>query len=105
MFERININENQVDKLSFTFDGKVVSAYQGDTVAAALLGAGYKCFRETPVLGLNRNPYCMMGSCYDCLVSIGGRNVQSCMVECEQGMVVERVSHTKLTGIRPHEVS
>jgi|GEM_PF-1259646 predicted molibdopterin-dependent oxidoreductase YjgC len=98
MFERININKSQKDKLSFTFDGKVVSAYHGDTVAAALLGAGYKCFLENPVLDMNRNPYCMMGSCYDCLVSIGGRNVQSCMVECEQGMVVELAIQSKLTG-------
>ena len=79
------------NEVSFTFDGVPVSAQPGMSVAAALLGDGVKAIRNTPVSGSSRGPFCMMGACYDCLVSIDGVNVQACQVPVEDGLVVSRV--------------
>lgn len=77
--------------IRFTFEGYVVEAETGDTVAAALLTAGLGPFRETPVSGSPRAAFCMMGVCFDCLVSIDGEpNRQACLIEVRDGMVVER---------------
>lgn len=74
-----------------TVDGRPVEARAGDTVAAALLGAGFEHCRTTPVSGAPRAPYCMMGVCFDCLVTIDGvGNRQGCLVAVAEGMVVER---------------
>ena len=58
--------------LSFTFDGQPMTARAGDTVAAALLTNGITACRETPVSDTPRAPYCLMGVCFDCLVTIDG---------------------------------
>ena len=76
--------------VSLTIDGKQVRARTGDSVAAALLAAGMSHCRTTPVSGADRAPYCMMGVCFDCLVTIDGiGNRQSCLVPVREGMRVE----------------
>ena len=60
------------NQVTFTFDGTPVTASTGDSVAAALLAAGIRICRTTPVSGASRGPYCMMGVCFDCLVTIDG---------------------------------
>jgi predicted molibdopterin-dependent oxidoreductase YjgC len=77
-------------RLSFTFDGRVLTAREGDTVAAALLVNGVQACRQTPVSGVPRGPYCMMGVCFDCLVIINGvGNRQGCLVLLRDGMRIE----------------
>jgi predicted molibdopterin-dependent oxidoreductase YjgC len=74
-----------------TIDGVAVAARERDTVAAALLAAGIADFRTTPVIGSQRGPWCMMGVCFDCLVTIDGLpNQQACMVLVRDGMKIER---------------
>ena len=76
--------------VAITVDGKAVSARTGDTVAAALLLAGIDHCRTTPVTGAPRAPYCLMGVCFDCLVTIDGvGNRQGCMVKVASGMRVD----------------
>jgi len=76
--------------VSLTIDGKQVQARTGDSVAAALLAAGISHCRTTPASGADRAPYCMMGVCFDCLVTIDGiGNRQSCLVPVREGMRVE----------------
>lgn len=78
--------------IGFTFEGRVLKAAPGDSVAAALLAAGIVDFRNTTVTGTARGPFCMMGACYDCLVEIDGTpNCQACMVEVTQGLDVRRM--------------
>ncbi|WP_414451575.1 (2Fe-2S)-binding protein [Burkholderia sp. 22PA0099] len=70
-------------------DGRLVDVPESTTVAAALLHAGVRTFRRTPVGDAPRGPFCMMGVCFDCLVEIDGQpNRQSCMVEVKDGMRV-----------------
>jgi D-hydroxyproline dehydrogenase subunit gamma len=74
----------------FTFDGVALKARSGDTVAAALIAAGHDICRATPVSGAPRAPYCLMGVCFECLVSIDGvGNRQACLVPVQEGMHVQ----------------
>ncbi|WP_298370849.1 (2Fe-2S)-binding protein [Azospirillum sp.] len=78
------------DRVSFTIDGRPAEARSGDSVAAALLANGIAACRNTPVSGAPRGPYCMMGVCFDCLVTIDGTgNRQGCQVRVTPGMAVE----------------
>jgi sarcosine oxidase subunit alpha len=76
--------------VALTIDGKAVHAQPGDTVAAAVLAAGVDHCRTTPVTGAPRLPYCMMGVCFDCLVTVDGvGSRQGCLVPVREGMKVE----------------
>jgi sarcosine oxidase subunit alpha len=76
--------------VALTIDGKAVRTASGDTVAAALLAAGIGHCRTTPVTGAPRAPYCLMGVCFDCLVTIDGvGSRQACLVPVREGMEVE----------------
>jgi hypothetical protein len=78
------------ETVTIIVDGAPVRAGAGDTVAAALLAAGFDHCRTTPVSGAPRAPYCMMGVCFDCLVTIDGvGNRQGCLVRVRDGMAVD----------------
>jgi predicted molibdopterin-dependent oxidoreductase YjgC len=63
----------------------------GDTVAAALLGAGIAVFRAAPRHGGPRGPHCMIGNCYDCLLEIDGMPYrQGCLTTVAEGMRIRR---------------
>ena len=53
--------------VALTFDGELVDARAGDSVAAALVAAGHAANRITPAAGRARGPWCLMGACHDCL--------------------------------------
>ena len=62
-------------------DGRTFLARSGDSVAAALLLADCIECRTTPVRGAPRGPYCLMGACFDCLVTVDGQpKRQGCLV-------------------------
>ncbi|HRD77531.1 MAG TPA: (2Fe-2S)-binding protein [Hyphomicrobiaceae bacterium] len=89
MFRRLP--DGKTGTIALTIDGAMVIARAGDSVAAALLLAGLDHCRETPVKGSRRQPYCMMGVCFDCLVTIDGvANRQACLIPVREGMKVER---------------
>ncbi len=73
------------------WNGADIPARAGEPLAAALLAAGVAQFRETILSGAPRGPYCMMGACFDCLVTVDGEaGRQACMVVVTPGMVVAR---------------
>lgn len=75
--------------VTVSLDGQPVEAREGDSVAAALLAAGIEHCRTTPVSGAPRAPYCMMGVCFDCLVTVDGvGNRQGCLVQVREGMQI-----------------
>ena len=87
MFRRLPEAAGEVVRLSV--DGRPIEARAGDSVAAALLAAGVQTCRTTPVSGAPRAPFCMMGVCFDCLVTIDGvGNRQGCLVQVAEGMQV-----------------
>jgi len=76
--------------LSLSLDGRAVTAYAGETVAALLFADGGAESRTT-VGGDRRGVFCGMGVCFDCLVLVNGvPNVRACMTLVEDGMRVER---------------
>lgn len=75
--------------IGFGFDGKVVMAASGETVAAALAVAGELALRQTRD-GDRRGPFCGMGVCHECLVSIDGLTARACMTEARPGMIISR---------------
>jgi len=73
-----------------TVDGRPFAARAGDSVAAVLLLAGCLDCRTSPASGDPRGPFCLMGACFDCLVTIDGRpNRQGCRVPVAAGMRIE----------------
>ncbi|MEA2800454.1 MAG: hypothetical protein QOE49_549 [Rhodospirillaceae bacterium] len=85
--------------VAITVDGKAIGARAGDTVAAALLAAGIDHCRSTPVTGAPRAPYCLMGVCFDCLVTIDGvGSRQGCLVLVREGMAVETLLGKREAG-------
>ena len=85
--------------VTITVEGQDIIAGAGDTVAAAMLAAGFAGCRETPVSRSPRGPFCLMGACYDCLVEIDGRpNVQACMTLAVEGMRVRLMRGARAAG-------
>ena len=87
--------EDRVEKVRITFNGEDILVRDGGNLAAELLLVGIKPFRHTATSGAPRNPFCMMGACFDCLVEIDGKAVQSCMLIAQEGLVVRSVTTTK----------
>jgi predicted molibdopterin-dependent oxidoreductase YjgC len=71
-------------------DGKPISARSGEPIAAALLAAGVRIFRETPKKHNPRGIYCGIGRCTDCVMIVDGEpNVRTCVTPARQGMKVQ----------------
>jgi predicted molibdopterin-dependent oxidoreductase YjgC len=88
MFRRLREPESRA--VSLSVDGRPIAASAGDSVAAALLAAGIVACRTTPVSGAPRAPYCMMGVCFECLVTIDGvGSRQACLTRVRDGMRIE----------------
>lgn len=77
--------------LTVYVDGHPVAADADESVAAVLLRQAPLWSRTTPVSGVRRAPYCMMGVCFDCLAVVDGvSSVQTCLAQVRDGMRIER---------------
>lgn len=82
-----NIKRNR--EVTFTVNGKAVSAYEGETLLAALIAAGYKHTKNSPLGQQPRGGLCGMGVCFECIVTVNDEpNIRSCMTEVEENMKV-----------------
>lgn len=71
-------------------DGQPARFSPGVSVAEVLLSRGRLACRRNPVDGRDRAPFCLMGSCFECLVTIDGQsNRQACMTAAVAGMRVD----------------
>lgn len=72
----------------FTFDGREIRALEGETIAASLGAEQVTAVRQARS-GAPRGPFCGMGVCFDCLVTVNGRPSQrACLTKVEAGMDV-----------------
>lgn len=63
-----------------TVDGRTVTALPGQSIAAALWGAGILAWRTTRNTSRPRGAFCGIGQCYDCLVTVNGEpNRRACL--------------------------
>lgn len=84
------VNDRPQRPLSITVDGRPVSAHEGDSVAATLLASDIIANRVSAVTASPRSAYCLMGVCFECLVTIDGvANRQGCLIEVRDGMAIE----------------
>jgi predicted molibdopterin-dependent oxidoreductase YjgC len=73
----------------FTFDGAAIEFEDGQTLGAALIGAGIRSWRITRNAGRPRGLFCGIGVCFDCLITVDGEpNVRACLLEAAEGMDV-----------------
>ena len=85
----VRVTDGPAPTVGIVVDGKPVEARLGDSVAAAMLAAGFVASRVTPVSGSARGAYCLMGVCFECIVSIDGvAGRQACLVPVRDGMQV-----------------
>ena len=71
-------------------DGRSVTAFAGETIAAVLLAEGVRAFRRTSRTGEPRSIFCGIGLCYDCLVTVNDTpNVRACLTPVAEGMVIK----------------
>ncbi|MBP2400655.1 (2Fe-2S)-binding protein [Streptomyces syringium] len=69
-----------------TFDGRTVPALPGQSIAAALWGAGILAWRTTREGNRPRGAFCGIGQCYDCLATVNGEpNRRACLVPARPG--------------------
>jgi sarcosine oxidase subunit alpha len=70
-------------------NGRRAAAWEGETVHAALVAAGYTAFGQTKPQGEPLGAFCGMGICCGCLVTIDGKPDQrACMRLVEDGMEI-----------------
>ncbi|MDG1996763.1 MAG: (2Fe-2S)-binding protein [Emcibacteraceae bacterium] len=79
-------------EITFYFDGKQYSGYEGESISAALLRAGVTNIR-TPAFGGSRGIFCGMGVCQECVVEVDGKKQESCRTGITQGLKVTRANY------------
>jgi len=73
-----------------TFEGRAVPFVPGQSIGAALTGAGVTSVRVTRLGGRPRGLFCGIGVCFDCLVTVNdGPPSRACVVEARPGDVVK----------------
>lgn len=79
-------------EITFNFDGKTFTAFDGETISAALLRSGQNNIRlapnETP-----RGMFCGMGVCQECVVEVNGKRTEACRTKVTDGLAVRKVSY------------
>ncbi|MDZ7671688.1 MAG: (2Fe-2S)-binding protein [Halanaerobiales bacterium] len=76
-------------KITFTYNGKEIEAYQGETIAAALYAAGIRVLKASSKYERPRGLFCAIGNCSSCHMVVDGiPNVKTCITKVKEGMVV-----------------
>jgi len=84
---------NRDNVLRFTFDGKPVEAYEGDTIASALFAAGRRTFSRSFKYHRRRGLLCCAGQCPNCIVAVDGApGTRACTEPVREGMTVEHLN-------------
>jgi predicted molibdopterin-dependent oxidoreductase YjgC len=74
----------------FSFNGKVLTFEEGQSIAAALISQGYTSLRDTRFKEEPRMIFCGIGICFDCVVVVNGiPNQRACITTVSEGMKIE----------------
>jgi sarcosine oxidase subunit alpha len=75
--------------LGFTFEGRPVEAFGGDTIGSALFAGGRRIFNRSFKYHRPRGLLCCTGHCPNCQMTVDGiPNVRVCTTPVEDGMAV-----------------
>ena len=74
-------------RVTIYLDGAALEAFEGETVAGALLRHDIRSFGTHPVEPRSTAPFCMMGICHECAMEIDGqKNRQACLTPVRDGL-------------------
>jgi predicted molibdopterin-dependent oxidoreductase YjgC len=77
-------------KINFTYDGKLVFGFEGDTIASALHALGIRKLSSSIHHKRPRGFYCAIGNCASCNMKVNGiPNVRTCITKLKENMIVE----------------
>jgi len=83
-------NLKKQKKVKIYFDNQQYEAFEGDTIASALLASGVRVLRLHEDNGTPRGIYCNIGHCFECRVRVNGKNtVRACLTPVENDMRIE----------------
>ncbi|MEM3162986.1 MAG: FAD-dependent oxidoreductase [Desulfurococcaceae archaeon] len=78
-------------RIFFNFEGKLVEAYEGESIIAALYAIGVTTFSWSPKFKRPRGAFCMIGKCSSCLSTVNGvPNTRICIELAREGAFIER---------------
>ena len=81
---------DRLKPIEFTFDGKKVAAYEGDTLGSALAAQNIKVLSRSFKYHRPRGLMCVSGKCPNCLVEVNGSpNIRACITTVENKMNVK----------------
>ncbi len=88
-------------QIEIEVDGEPVIAYDGETIAAALIASGRRTLRHTAKNDAPRGIFCGMGICFECLMTVNGvPNVRTCVTPAEPGMRILTQRESQRNGGR-----
>ena len=99
--KRIEKGVNRGTSFEIEVDGEKVLAYEGETIATALLVAGKRIFSLTKIRHQPRGIYCGMGICMGCAMVVNGKPntlvcqtvvTPNCKVQTQIGLASWKVS-------------
>src|SRR5712691_7291144 len=80
---------NSRREVTFFFDGRQVTAFEGDSVAPALFAAGVRTFTRSFKYHRPRGLLCVAGRCPNCLMNVDGvPNVRVCVEPARDGIQI-----------------
>jgi sarcosine oxidase subunit alpha len=86
---RAGVLVNRDKPIRFEFDGRTVSAFEGQTIGAALYAAGVRIFSRSFKYHRPRGLFCVSGACPNCMMNVDGRpNVRVCTEPVRNGQQV-----------------
>lgn len=74
--------------ISFTFDGELLTSFEGEMISTALFAHGIHIFGTHQKDGAPQGIFCANGQCAQCLVLADGLAVKSCITPIRDGMDV-----------------
>ena len=75
--------------IAFEYNGRRIDAWEGDTIASAMLAAGVDVFSRSFKYHRPRGLLCCEGHCPNCMMGVDGSpNVRACTEPARAGMKV-----------------
>lgn len=77
-------------KVTFYYNDKELTGFEGEPIAAALKAGGIVIHRYTKKEHKPRGIFCAIGRCTDCVMIVNGKpNIRTCVTPLEAGMKVQ----------------
>ncbi len=85
-------------KITFYYEDRPITAYEGEPIAAALHAAGITTLSESLRFHRPRGFFCAIGKCASCVMEVDGiPNVRTCIIPAKAGMKVRLQSRSVIS--------